>query len=785
MAYIIDIESNSASPAVVGDAYIEMPEHSENDILLVFIRCDYAVTPTPQDASWQLLYASSTGSRIFWKIATSSTEDDFVVGTITPGKPYYLAALSVRDADVSDPFNVIDDSYYSGVTCTSPEVTTTIDDCLLLYAVNSDKGHTDIAVAGQATHIATASSWSFRYIQQFTAAVAPSVISKCTVSRNGYAYVLAIRNAGDGARSCNFHDTFSTMHYYAFDTKKTYSQHEFPWFTGILEYPVSVIPVTIGQTSYNCTDFSGSKVIAGMWEELPTVLDMSGKTYSVAISGYQLAYRSFGDIYIVLADSMGNWNAYSIGNKLKYSSNGVYFNITISPDNSIVADSSGVVDPTDIAYIGFFHVRYSSDTGGNGLYFQTSTLNTVTTIVGGGENNPISPADLHKALDYDYYIDHVLLQGSGQCLIHVPVQFGDGIMPSYIDFARISLETPIEYSYRDSPFYNVVDYGTSITIKLSDVDVLSARNCTIVANTPNYFTIHEDSSLLAEYIFSGAVVVGWVVTWKTGVPCIGGTFADGSMDAKGASMENCAFSNIPVTVSNGFTSDGCSFLSADGGYGLIIGSSADITLSDTSFSGFDYDINVTAVTGVVNINLAVGQEAPSYQTAGATVNVIAPTIRVSVVVDGLMPDTRLLVVRDNGDGFYIDDEYTLSGLHAETLSIVSINETIKIDTPDSGIIRVGGLPYAYSSFDTATKTFTLTTTLGQEFLDGSVCFVPFIDTLTDGVEESSAVFSFIAPFKARIFARKGSSPDSRQPFESTFMVTASGGSITAILNEDK
>jgi len=145
---------------------------------------------------------------------------------------------------------------------------------------------------------------------------------------------------------------------------------------------------------------------------------------------------------------------------------------------------------------------------------------------------------------------------------------------------------------------------------------------------------------------------------------------------------------------------------------------------------------------------------------------------------------RVLVARDDGAGSYVDGEYTLNGSHGSTLTAVTINEVIKADTPVSGYIRVGGVPYTYSAFDSGTKVFTLTGQLGSVYAGGTACFVPFLDLTADATEEISANFTFSSNFNARLIARKGTSP-SYKPFTAAFAVTSAGGSMNAILDSDE
>lgn len=182
---------------------------------------------------------------------------------------------------------------------------------------------------------------------------------------------------------------------------------------------------------------------------------------------------------------------------------------------------------------------------------------------------------------------------------------------------------------------------------------------------------------------------------------------------------------------------------------------------------------------------ALAADSQKYQMISHDgVTVTNPVITVMSVGD-LIAGARILVGRDNGSGGFLTNEYTLNGAHGTALSTVTVNEAIKADTPVSGYIRVGGVPYQYSSFNAGTKQFSLTGTLGQSFATGTQTWVPFIDKVASGATESSANFTYASNFTARLKVRKGGTPDSKQPFETTFAVTSAGGSTNAILNADE
>ena len=180
---------------------------------------------------------------------------------------------------------------------------------------------------------------------------------------------------------------------------------------------------------------------------------------------------------------------------------------------------------------------------------------------------------------------------------------------------------------------------------------------------------------------------------------------------------------------------------------------------------------------------SIASDALKYQMISHDGTTITNPAVVAITISGIIADARVLCGRDDGAGGFIDDEYTLDGIHHTDHTTVVVHEAISADTPASGFLRIGGVPFTYDSW--ATKTFTLPGALGQEFADETEAWVPFIDAAAAGTSLASANFNYDSDFTARVKVRKGASPDSRKPFESTLAVTVAGGSTTAILDVDE
>lgn len=181
------------------------------------------------------------------------------------------------------------------------------------------------------------------------------------------------------------------------------------------------------------------------------------------------------------------------------------------------------------------------------------------------------------------------------------------------------------------------------------------------------------------------------------------------------------------------------------------------------------------VTGVLP------SESQSYQLTAHDGTTQSPPNVIGITIGNLLSGDRILVARDNGSGGILSNELTLDGAHSSGASSVTVAETVTADHPSSGIIRVNGKRYAYSSW--SGKTFALTGTLAESHSSGEPVFVPYIDTVTGGTSES-VTFVYYAGFTARVKVRRGGGVDPIVPFETTVSVGSSGASTNAVRTSD-
>jgi hypothetical protein len=174
-------------------------------------------------------------------------------------------------------------------------------------------------------------------------------------------------------------------------------------------------------------------------------------------------------------------------------------------------------------------------------------------------------------------------------------------------------------------------------------------------------------------------------------------------------------------------------------------------------------------------------DSQNYQLIASDGTTQAPPVTSSITVGNLISGDRVLVGRDNGSGGILTNEFTLNGAHASGVSAITVNETITTDHPQTGILRVESLPYAFSSW--AGHVFTLSSPTTEAHASGANAFMPYIDKVTAATSEVVS-FTYSADFTARAKVRQGSGSTPIVPFESTLAVSKGAASLNAVRTAD-
>ena len=156
-----------------------------------------------------------------------------------------------------------------------------------------------------------------------------------------------------------------------------------------------------------------------------------------------------------------------------------------------------------------------------------------------------------------------------------------------------------------------------------------------------------------------------------------------------------------------------------------------------------------------------------------------PPTSIVIEVGGVTSNDYVLVARDDGAGDILDTEYTVTA-SAGTTSVTVTG--LKADTPASGVIRIGGDRYTYTSWS-GTTVSGLSPAIKTGGYSSAAAFIPFIDGVPSSATIQSAAMQFSSNFTARFRVRNGG-VNPIVPFESTMAVTSNGGSGTAVRNAD-
>lgn len=171
-------------------------------------------------------------------------------------------------------------------------------------------------------------------------------------------------------------------------------------------------------------------------------------------------------------------------------------------------------------------------------------------------------------------------------------------------------------------------------------------------------------------------------------------------------------------------------------------------------------------------------DSKNYQLVSHIGTTEIPPSSITIEVGGVVSGDYVLVARDLA-GSINDTEYTVSGSSGATSLTVT---GLAADTPASGVVRINGDRYTYSSWSGTTLS-GISPALTQTYTSVSA-FIPMIDDVASGATITSAAIQFDAPFTCRYRVRNGGGTPI-VPFESTLSVTTTGGSGTAVRNADE
>lgn len=698
MAYVVNV-TDSAYQTPASTYPVTLGAHQDGDLLLVCLTQDgaggTAIAPNAAaiTAGWAMIgtQAQSQSCQQAWAYKYVGTGQAPISNPTFAGNSddWIGACIVVRDADPSTPIanwmrsdwgnssnistadsNAIAASSAGGTTVYTPAA-----DSLLLYSWNCDGGNsvmrTKLGDLIADSKFAPTTGEPVNYIvghRQLNSAAVPSVTMYADVANEGgNGWVIEVKNKSGGTVQPQARVTAtenSTLANWFGDVGNR--QLPITWaapsafcsasaINGItLSTATPTVSISVPDsdsrwgTPTQINDGTSGTVWAGGSYTF-SATDVRGKTFGFSC-GVDIASTSgrigAEGVIVVLGSSATDWAAFQVTTKAIGWKQSALNPAFVELDNATPYATAGTVDWSAITRVAYLWHKISGVN--DSLILKNATLFSLVAITGGSETLPASFKTLTDDLSCWGHWKLAEKQASSQVVGKFSVQIGDGTSYTYFDSSASSFEFPRAYSATEKTWnVNAGQVGLSVYGKSGDTVNLAAG--VSATETQQLLSINASHDTGATFSVAGESFVGWAPTWKTGVPCANVTFRScGVIDFKAADVVNVIANNGTGTAlmaaSDGFSATGCTFTaSATAVYGIRIAAAGTFDLDDVTFSGFTKDIDVTAASGTVTINLAAGQSTPTYQTAGATVNIVSDPVFQSVTISGATAGSRIQI----------------------------------------------------------------------------------------------------------------------------------------------
>jgi hypothetical protein len=466
-----------------------------------------------------------------------------------------------------------------------------------------------------------------------------------------------------------------------------------PQLNGALTPPVL-------STSRNGYYMSSTSTIAGntygMRCQFASSVDITSKKYFM-FQGGKTQYFAFrgclsvelGGFSILIYDSNNNYKEfYFTGNDSPLRDEGAYKNLDTNDAMSVYIDMnrtpdsvSGVLDETDV--VGFeIHTR--RDTSGH-FNFYCGRVIGVSKRLALGSSCSFSTFDGIKTENASYnYLEFKKNEAEFWGItgdVYVPkmdFSIGDGITNTTFNDDSFYLSwypARNDNESKNNGFINTDGGNRLFTINQSSSDTCTLTNGTISARNSNEWSLECIGSNLATASFDNLIIYRPSIITMNHLS-IRNSIIDGAgsiVCSSNSTLEDSTLLNLNgrgVVLDSSSSFSNCTI--KDSINAIEIENEGVFTFDGIRLIGNTNDVNVTATTGTVTINVSGGGDTPTYTTAGATVNVISGA---SFTIDGLVDDTEVRIQRqsDNTELYHIE-----SVVGGSTVYAYSSSDTIKL-----------------------------------------------------------------------------------------------------------
>lgn len=574
---------------------IPMPAYEQNDLLLALITADTG-TATWSASGWTERFRATNTSQlcVMYKIAGASESD--VTFTASAAETFNGAIISIRDVNTSTPFNGTDGNKNSSLAKdTFPTVTTTINNCLILYLSSKSAVGVPSAIEGPVTLLfgkdgsahSDGCGWGFQATSGTTpsnvglsnmGAVAGKLATIAIAPPSGGATVIPAYCAGDNSTyltpltGAAYNGDAATVNTVTTDfgttlngktlaisgttyTRADYginSYHAMTALTGVTTSGTYAGNVMRFATA-NKPNVSGKNVLFHGSPYLPVDIQTTDSVALTGAMGVAIGLCSNANVDYKWWHVSGAGTPWGVGRAP----------LVINSSNTTgLIQNTGTLDPTSIYSIG---LAVSGKNVVPDWVFGSAWALDTTVICGGNSAEPIRVDGVVETAAIGHERMSVIQQGASQMLVLQPLQFGNGgTNPTYLNLDGSAIEFPKQYDKAAKQVnYCSVDNVAGITYYAGAGDTIIHTNAIISSASRFHWQLHTSSSTSATYNFSGLSVIGaGTIVLNKAITISELTVNNYStLDVSSATLNSCIISNPPTTGNSITVSGTTSFTS--------------------------------------------------------------------------------------------------------------------------------------------------------------------------------------------------------------------------------
>lgn len=737
MAYITNtVTSVSEAAAAVFTPDI-MVDHITNDTIFACVTQDLgSTTITTATSGWTDIgtQAASGGSRQAWfrKVCASGSE---TIPTFSGANDDWTVHFyGVRDADTTTPVHDQARADWNNISNPStPALTTTEDNCLILYSFGSDgtaemiTPPSSMVPLEKAVGTGQTSISGFR--NQYVAGAVPVITALHEVAtEGGNAWTIAVKNASGGSMGPETTAAMDVIRYYGNGTWNgnfaalSSVAATINGITCSATLPTIATTSSVGDSPWGTatrftTSSSTTAAFEGAVDTLASAVDLTDTPVSFMLtpetSVATARYGPFG-IGIIFVDGSGNWITYQLSTAALLRLR-TYF-LTLTPGQGTIYDqSASPIDLTDITKIGWFSERTAS-TNTAALYNVKYLMNqTGAILVGGSAESPANNNVLYNSLATGWNLaNYAQQQGEGQFLRKQSLQIGDGTSPTYAKFLGVSVELARTRNAIASKEQNAMfipkEYAVDLTIRASAADTIDFSSSIFAVSSLQDFLIHASSSPSATYNFGGCSILGYRITNSVAGIVFNGAVFSGTngITLNGGGMNGCSVLNsavsTAVTTNDPENISDTAFTSAGTGHAIEITATGSYAFEGNTFTGYGANATTNAAIynnsgGAVELVIPAGDPTPTIRNgAGATTTITQPPVAITATI---LTNSRVQLYNVTTDAEIYNDFETVTAFEYVPLSGVTAGDTIRIrickkgylPTEERGVFNAAGLAF--------------------------------------------------------------------------------------------